>query len=136
MGRLLPVLSPRLAPSSRAAFQPCPQDFLTGEVLPNIPESEQIHRFLTRPALGAVSEGNPRSQGRQDSNLQPPVLETGALPVELRPSAVRPRDCIGGLGTLPGCGLGRSGSRSGCCSCCSPWRSRGSRGRRLRRASG
>jgi hypothetical protein len=26
-------------------------------------------------------------QGRQDSNLQPPVLETGALPVELRPSA-------------------------------------------------
>ena len=26
-------------------------------------------------------------QGRQDSNLQPPVLETGALPIELRPSA-------------------------------------------------
>lgn len=25
------------------------------------------------------------SHGRQDSNLQPPVLETGALPVELRP---------------------------------------------------
>src|SRR6059036_3670842 len=24
-------------------------------------------------------------QGRQDLNLQPPVLETGALPVELRP---------------------------------------------------
>src|ERR671936_519269 len=32
-------------------------------------------------------------QGRQDSNLQPPVLETGALPVELRPSARR--HCIG-----------------------------------------
>jgi hypothetical protein len=30
-----------------------------------------------------------RLQGRQDSNLQPPVLETGALPVELRPSAVQ-----------------------------------------------
>ena len=30
-----------------------------------------------------------RLQGRQDSNLQPPVLETGALPVELRPSAFR-----------------------------------------------
>jgi hypothetical protein len=29
-------------------------------------------------------------QGRQDSNLQPPVLETGALPVELRPSVRRP----------------------------------------------
>ena len=26
-------------------------------------------------------------QGRQDSNLEPPVLETGALPIELRPSA-------------------------------------------------
>jgi hypothetical protein len=26
-------------------------------------------------------------QGRQDSNLQPPVLETGALPVELLPWA-------------------------------------------------
>ena len=25
-------------------------------------------------------------QGRQDLNLQPPVLETGALPIELRPS--------------------------------------------------
>ncbi len=25
------------------------------------------------------------TQGRQDSNLQPPVLETGALPIELRP---------------------------------------------------
>ena len=28
-------------------------------------------------------------QGRQDSNLQPPVLETGALPVELRPYRFR-----------------------------------------------
>ena len=26
-------------------------------------------------------------QARQDSNLQPPVLETGALPLELRTSA-------------------------------------------------
>jgi len=26
-----------------------------------------------------------RKQGRQESNLQPPVLETGALPIELRP---------------------------------------------------
>jgi hypothetical protein len=34
-----------------------------------------------------------RLQGRQDSNLQPPVLETGALPVELRPSAVRDNEC-------------------------------------------
>ena len=27
-----------------------------------------------------------QEQGRQDLNLQPPVLETGALPIELRPS--------------------------------------------------
>ena len=29
-------------------------------------------------------------QGRQDLNLQPPVLETGALPIELRPSVAAP----------------------------------------------
>ena len=34
--------------------------------------------MMRDPALRAA-------QGRQDSNLQPPVLETGALPVELRP---------------------------------------------------
>ena len=28
-------------------------------------------------------------QGRQDLNLQPPVLETGALPIELRPSVAQ-----------------------------------------------
>ena len=32
-------------------------------------------------------------QGRRDSNPQPPVLETGALPIELRPWAAE--DCIG-----------------------------------------
>ena len=36
-------------------------------------------------------------QGRQDLNLQPPVLETGALPIELRPSAIRPWDCTRAL---------------------------------------
>ena len=30
-------------------------------------------------------------------NLQPPVLETGALPIELRPSAIRPWDSTGAL---------------------------------------
>jgi hypothetical protein len=38
-----------------------------------------------KPRLSGAS----RLQGRQDSNLEPPVLETGALPVELRPSARR-----------------------------------------------
>jgi hypothetical protein len=33
-------------------------------------------------------------QGRQDSNLQPPVLETGALPVELRPYASRRKGIV------------------------------------------
>jgi hypothetical protein len=35
-------------------------------------------------------------QGRQDSNLQPPVLETGALPVELRPLGLQGQ-CTGGF---------------------------------------
>jgi hypothetical protein len=34
-------------------------------------------------------------QGRRESNPQPPVLETGALPVELLPSAFR----LAGAGT-------------------------------------
>jgi hypothetical protein len=38
----------------------------------------------------------PGEQGRQDSNLQPPVLETGALPIELRPW-VRAAIVSGGL---------------------------------------
>jgi hypothetical protein len=43
-----------------------------------------------RPAKSVDQTKNPRfrglsQQGRQDSNLQPPVLETGALPIELRP---------------------------------------------------
>ena len=32
-------------------------------------------------------------QGRQDLNLQPPVLETGTLPIELRPYARFPGRC-------------------------------------------
>jgi hypothetical protein len=40
---------------------------------------------MRKPRLSGAS----RLQGRQDSNLEPPVLETGALPVELRPSATR-----------------------------------------------
>jgi hypothetical protein len=37
-------------------------------------------------AIARSSEALSVTQGRQDSNLQPPVLETGALPIELRPS--------------------------------------------------
>jgi hypothetical protein len=53
-------------------------------------------RLAFRRFLGARLEDRNRRhgrgfvrQGRQDSNLEPPVLETGALPVELRPSARR-----------------------------------------------
>ena len=44
----------------------------------------------TGPSADAADHESPAYaglslQGRQDSNLQPPVLETGALPIELRP---------------------------------------------------
>ena len=48
-----------------------------------------------KPALGGGFPCDHAGQGRQDSNLQPPVLETGALPIELRPSGAA-RDCIRG----------------------------------------
>ena len=35
----------------------------------------------------ARASAPPQRQGRQDSNLQPPVLETGALPIAPRPWA-------------------------------------------------
>ena len=50
-------------------------------------------RLGTAPASGEVKSMSGmktpqrllrRLQARQDSNLQPPVLETGALPIELR----------------------------------------------------
>ena len=50
------------------------------------------HRWWVEPRK-APFPGLLIAQGRQDSNLEPPVLETGALPVELRPSARR--HCIG-----------------------------------------
>src|SRR5688500_1593454 len=40
-------------------------------------------------------------QARQDSNLQPPVLETGALPIELRAYATQKRICTRTVYVLP-----------------------------------
>src|SRR5690606_7533360 len=37
------------------------------------------------PALISARTGGGKVQGRRDSNPQPPVLETGALPIELLP---------------------------------------------------
>src|SRR5579872_303839 len=45
--------------------------------------SRLVSRFTTH--LAGVGGGEAK-QGRRDSNPQPPVLETGALPVELLPS--------------------------------------------------
>jgi hypothetical protein len=40
---------------------------------------------LLRPSrAGATQSYRAAEHARQDSNLQPPVLETGALPIELR----------------------------------------------------
>ena len=53
---------------------------------------EVARRLDPRPVSGTPAQARDpapekgfEGQGRQDSNLQPPVLETGALPVELRP---------------------------------------------------
>jgi hypothetical protein len=69
-------------------------------------------------------------QGRQDSNLQPPVLETGALPVELRPSVRDEADvsgaCLGILAWWADQGFARglpaSAALSERSSSCSRWR--------------
>src|SRR5262245_8229157 len=54
-------------------------------------EAVRAEAAFSSPIERTLDRRTPRSkggfvlQGRQDSNLQPPVLETGALPVELRP---------------------------------------------------
>ena len=60
-------------------------------------------------------------QGRQDSNLQPPVLETGALPIELLPyGKAHCRSGRPGLALHSSRWPGRSDPRSGCSSSSSP----------------
>src|SRR3954447_9906051 len=51
-----------------------------------------IRRFVCRLTAMSVPEPLLKSgeQGRRDSNPQPPVLETGALPVELLPYGGQP----------------------------------------------
>src|SRR5581483_2054356 len=54
-----------------------------------------IWRLVCRFTAASVRSGpvpsRPVEQGRRESNPQPPVLETGALPIELLPS-----DALGG----------------------------------------
>ena len=77
---------PRLRHFLRApTFSAPASPFLTGQRA-----SSRGNRGNGRAARSRVTQ-----QGRQDLNLQPPVLETGALPIELRPWVGA--DCIGGL---------------------------------------
>ena len=46
--------------------------------------------FLTKEVLYRLSYVSVPTHVRQDSNLQPPVLETGALPIELRTYTPQP----------------------------------------------
>src|SRR5258705_9975997 len=55
--------------------------------------------FRTRPTGDSHKLTN-KWQGRWDSNSQPPVLETGALPIELRPCGKRSR-AVACLSTTP-----------------------------------
>src|ERR1700742_558665 len=55
--------------------------------------TDPVVRLLLRPFRPASSSDVCLLQGRQDLNLQPAVLETAALPVELRPFAVGRPTC-------------------------------------------
>ena len=55
---------------------------------PRIHDLARSQAIQARPALREELL-RMTQQGRQDSNLQPPVLETGALPIELRPWVAR-----------------------------------------------
>src|SRR4051794_19017252 len=57
---------------------------LVGALLRHEPFGLSIHRAASSSADGLAD--CTATQGRRDSNPQPPVLETGALPVELLPS--------------------------------------------------
>jgi hypothetical protein len=69
----------------RCVRQLCASDLLIPAVSDGFRRVDRLGlRDARTPLLMRISARNGK-QGRQDSNLQPPVLETGALPVELRP---------------------------------------------------
>src|SRR5580693_2122622 len=45
----------------------------------------ELKRITTRGQQDPAGPADPHLQGRRDSNPQPPVLETGTLPIELLP---------------------------------------------------
>src|SRR5690606_20425154 len=74
-----------------------PSPALPSGSLPNTPTGNRTPVFWLRTRCprplddGGIHQPNLSKHARQDSNLQPPVLETGALPIELRASASRVR---------------------------------------------
>lgn len=67
---------------------------LVPEVMPPAGPAQAPAGVLLMPSTvklricNAAGRSRDEKQGRQDSNLRPSVLETGALPVELRPYEV------------------------------------------------
>src|SRR5690606_41162841 len=74
-----------------------PRPALPSGSLPNTPTGNRTPVFWLRTRCprplddGGIHQPNLSKHARQDSNLQPPVLETGALPIELRASGSRVR---------------------------------------------
>ena len=50
-----------------------------------------LNGSTTHGPAGPCGPANPHLQGRRDSNPQPPVLETGTLPIELLPYGCNPQ---------------------------------------------
>ena len=86
--------------------RPCARRARRSRSAPRVPRCESASHALLSDAADlrqrairfhpAARPDAPRPQGRQDSNLQPPVLETGALPIEPRPYTQRTSDLAGG----------------------------------------
>ncbi len=56
----------------------------------NLTDCQQLEELLMSRVMSSRSLVRLKhQQARQDSNLQPPVLETGALPIELRAYATQ-----------------------------------------------
>ena len=84
--------SPATRPATAPARWPCPARRCGSSSCRRARSSwrrlrrSNCSRASPRTAEAPLPRGLGTEQGRQDSNLQPPVLETGALPIAPRPS--------------------------------------------------